>query len=102
MNDISEANLIELFKSFAVIGVLTGVEINTGGDFQHFDSCKERVLELLLENNFSLKAIWLYQSSTDKDFPFDAFVNRNKYLRKQRRFKAVKPVNGCAFHGSLN
>ena len=101
MNDISEANLIELFKSFAVNGVLGRVDI-TGGDLQHFDSCKERVLELLLENNFSLKAIWLYQSSTDKDFPFNAFVNRNKYLRKQRRFKAVKPVNGCAFHGSLN
>ena len=84
--------MIELFKSFAVIGVLTGVEINTGGDFQHFDSCKERVLELLLENNFTLKTIWLYQTRTHESFTFDTFVNRNEYLRIQSRFRVVKPV----------
>ena len=79
---------MELFKSFAVNEVLKDVVI-TGGNLQHFDSCKERVLELLLENNFSIKTMWVFQ----KDSSFDMFVNRNKYLRKQRRFKAVKPVN---------
>ena len=79
--------MIELFKSFAVNGVLGRVDI-TGGDLQHFDSCKERVLELLLENNFSIKTMWVFQKYSS----FDMFVNRNKYLRKQRRFKAVKPV----------
>ena len=82
--------MIELFKSFAVNGVLTGVEIK--GDLQRFYSCEERVLELLLENNFSLKTIWLYQTRTQEEFTFDTFVNRNKYLRKQRRFRVVKPV----------
>ena len=84
--------MIELFKSFAVNGVLGRVDI-TGGDLQHFDSCKERVLELLLENNFSLKSIWFYQSNTQEDYTFDRFLNRNKYLRKQRRFKVVKSAN---------
>ena len=81
--------MIELFKSFAVNEVLTRVEIK--GDLQQFYSCKERVMELFWENNFSLKNIWLHQTII-QDFTFDMLVNRNKYLRKQRRFKVVKSV----------
>src|SRR3990167_9546137 len=34
--------------------------------------------------------ILVYQPNCQDEFSFDSFVNRNKYLRKQRRFKAVK------------
>ena len=90
MDDISGANLLELFTSFAVNKVLREVEITT----YNFCACKEKVLALLLENNFSLKKIWVYDLDIEELYTFEAFAERNKYVRKQRRFKTVKPVSG--------
>ena len=90
LSSLSDAPLLELFKSIAVNDVLTGVEVSANILF--FYSCAEKTLELLLENNFTLKTFWFSQPTGEEEFSFAPFVNRNKYLRKQRRFKAVKPV----------
>ena len=61
LKTISENNMIELFKSIAVNQVLTSVKITVPYCPYFKDCCEEKVLALLLENNFSLKEIWLYQ-----------------------------------------
>ena len=97
--DLSNDNLHELVKSIAVNDVLTNVEVIS---YNLVARCgEERFLELLLENNFTLKKFWFYQPNCHDEFSFDSFVNRNKYLRKQRRFKAVKPVHSSKNSQSL-
>ena len=92
LDNISEANLLELFRSFAVNQVLREAGI-TADHCYNFNACKEQAMALLLENNFCLEEIIFYEGKPGNLCMFDAFIGRNKYLRKQCRFKVVKPVS---------
>ena len=94
LSDISEETLICLFKSVAENHVLTKVEM-TGPAWSRFDSCQGKIMELLWEN-FTLKYFWYLQSEPlhnfQKDVSFDSVTNRNKFLRKQQRFRTTKAL----------
>ena len=86
-DDISDT-LTQIFKSIADNHILTSVKME-GPAWSRFERSKEKLTELLWEN-FTLKTIWYYQTDANLDFLFDSVTNRNKFLRKQQRFKTVK------------
>ena len=90
LSDISEETLICLFKSLAENHVLTKVEM-TGPGWPRFDSCQGKIMELLWEN-FTLRYFWYYRWNVEIDVSFDSVTNRNKFLRKQQRFRTTKAL----------
>ena len=84
---MGQNSAMALFEAVAACEHLTSFELSVDECIPPVD---EEQISGLFSNNFSLIDFWFYQRKTQQAVRLNNIVNRNKFLKKQQRFKSMK------------